>query len=125
MKSDEVIAAYIQLRDKKEAMKKRHKEELEPVNRSMEKIEGWLHRQLLDQGQTSMQTERGTAFLQRETSATVKDWDSTLEFIVNNQEWSFLEARVSKAAVQDYLKTKGELPPGVNYSETILVRVRR
>ena len=37
------IAGFIKLRDQKEAVKKKHQEELEPLNAKMQTIEGWLY----------------------------------------------------------------------------------
>lgn len=125
MKVDEAVAAYIGLRNKKEAMGKRHKEELAPIVDTMAKLENWLQKHLLEEGVDSMKTSEGTAFLQRATSATVKDWDNTLAFILENEDYSLLEARVNKTAVKDFIESNGEAPPGVNFTETIVTRVRK
>lgn len=123
---EQAIAAYIRLRDKKAEIEERQKEELVPIKNGMTKLENWLHAQMLKDGVDSMKKEGvGTAFLQRASSVTVKDWNAALDFIKESGEWSFLEARVSKTAVQDYLQEKGELPPGVEFKETMVVRVRR
>lgn len=124
-KVDEVVAAYVRLRDRKTEIQRRHKDELAPINEDMGKLEAWLQAQLLQQGVDSMKTKGGTAYLQTSSSATVKDWDATLEFIKQTNDWSFLEARVNKTAVKDYIENSGEVPPGVDYNETIVVRVRR
>lgn len=125
MKVDEAVAAYIGLRNKKEAMGKRHKEELAPIVDTMAKLENWLQKHLLEEGVDSMKTSEGTAFLQRATSATVKDWDNTLAFILENEDYSLLEARVNKTAVKDFIESNGEAPPGVNFTEIIVTRVRK
>jgi len=126
MNAADAIELYIKLRDKKTEFERKHKEELAPIKEGMEKLENWLHRHMLEEGTDSVAKRGvGTAYLQRATSVTVKDWDAALDFIVKNNEWAFLEARVSKAAVRDYLEQKGELPPGVNYTEALVVRVNR
>ena len=124
-KLDRVIAAYVKLRDAKTAMAKRHKEELSPITDKMDFLEGYLQKFLLDRNMESMRTEQGTAFLQRVSSATVKDWTATLAFIQKNKEWSFLDARVNKTAVKDYIEASGQIPPGVEFTEMIVTRVRR
>lgn len=125
MKVDEVVAAYVKLRDIKEAKKRKHSEELAPINEKMQVIESWLQNHLQVEGVDSMKTKAGTAFLQTSSSATVKDWGATLDFVKQNDEWSFLEARVNKTAVKDFIASTGEVPPGVKYEETIVTRVRR
>lgn len=126
MRVDDAIAAYIKLRDKKAEMAERHKEEMGPISEGMTKLENWLHRQMLNTGVDSFKADGvGTAFLQTMSSVTVKDWTAALNSIREEEEWSLLEARVSKSAVKDYLENKGHLPPGVELSEAMVVRVRR
>lgn len=123
-KIDAVVAAYIKLRRGKEEIKARHKEELAPINDQMQKLENWLHRELLAQGVDSFKTKMGTAFVQKNTSVTVAEWDVTLPFIQEHELWDMLEARVSKSAVQDYIESTKEVPPGVNVRVEEVVRVR-
>lgn len=125
MKVDDVVGAYVKLRDLKTSMERKHKEELEPIKKNMEKLENWLQGQLLAVGADSFKTTQGTAYFQTASSATVKEWGVTLPWIQSNDEWSFLEARVNKTAVKDYIESTGNVPPGVDYTETIVVRVRR
>lgn len=125
VKVDEIVAAYIKLRDMKDATSRRHKEELAPINEKMGKLEAWLQKHLQSEGVDSMKTKAGTAFLQSNSSATVKDWPATLEWVKDNDEWSFLEARVNKTAVKDYMESTGDIPPGVDFKTTIVTRVRR
>ena len=125
MNIDDVIRGYVKLRDEKEELEKRHKEELAPVREKMQKIEAWLQDQLQEQGLTNFKGESGTAFLQEVSSATVADWDETLKFIRENEAWELLERRVSKTVVQDYLESHDDVPPGVAYKRETVVRVRR
>ena len=124
-KVNDVVAAYVTLRDKKAEIKARHQEELAPINDKMFKLEGWLHRELNKQGVDSFKTKRGTAFVQKATSVTVQDWDATLPFIREHGLWDMLEARVSKTAVQDYIESTKDVPPGVSIKVDEVVRVRR
>lgn len=125
MKVDDAIAAYIKLRDKKAVLEREHKEELAPIKEIMDKLEGWLQKQLLADGIESMKTNVGTAFLQTASSATVRDWNATLEYIKEADEWGLLESRVNKTAIKDFIANKGEPPPGVEFREIIVTRVRR
>ena len=125
MQVDELVGIYIELRDFKDKLKRKHSGELSPVNEKMNEIENRLQQHLIEQGVDSMKTANGTAFLQNSNSATVKDWDVTLDYIKKNDEWSFLEARVNKTAVKDYIASTGEVPPGVEFTTTQVTRVRR
>lgn len=122
---DDVIAACIQLREQKEDLAKRHKEELAPINERVQKLEAWLHKQLIDQGLQNFKGKSGTAFLQTSTSVKVEDFEALLAWIQSQNAWEFLEKRASKSVVQDYVEAHGEVPPGLNINSEIELRVRR
>lgn len=126
MKLDEVVAAVIKLRDKIEAVKQGHKEQLAPLNIQMEKLEAYLHLQIQKMGVTSFAAKGvGTAYLQNVVSTKVEDWQALLEWIRANEGWEFLEKRVSKSVVESYVESHKATPPGVTISTDVEVRVRR
>lgn len=125
VKINEVVRGYVALRDKKNEMKKRHAEELRPINEKMEVIEGWLQRDLMNRGVQSEKTDSGTAYLSTVVTATVRDRDEYLKFVKEKEMWDLIENRVSKSVVSDYLEETGEIIPGVNYEKTQVVRIRR
>lgn len=125
VKINEVVRGYVALRDKKNEIKKRHAEELRPINEKMEVIEGWLQRDLMNRGVQSEKTDSGTAYLSTVVTATVRDRDEYLKFVKEKEMWDLIENRVSKSVVSDYLEETGEIIPGVNYEKTQVVRIRR
>lgn len=126
MQLDKVIGGVITLRDKIDALKKLHKEQLAPLNDQMSKLEAFLQMELNKQGVTSFAAKGvGTAYLQNVTSVTTEDWQSTLDWIKASNLWEFLEKRVSKTVVQDYMESQGEVPPGINVRTEVEVRIRR
>lgn len=122
---DDVIAGYLRLRAEKEALAKKHAGELAPVVERMVKLEGWLQKQLLEQGLQNFKGKSGVAFLQTATSVTVEDRNAMLNWIRENEAWDFLESRVSKSVVQDYMESTQEVPPGVSVKTETVVRVRQ
>lgn len=122
---DQVVAAYLQLKQQKEQMVKRHKEELAPLTDKLNKLMAWCHQQLNSQGQKNARVDSGTAFLQTDVSVTVEDWDTMLEFIKATDQFQFLERRVSKGVVQEYIEATGEVPPGVKVSADISCHIRK
>ena len=125
MTLNDVIAAYLKLRTAKEELVKKHKEELAPLNEAMLKCQLWVHQQLQSQGQQNTRTEAGSAFLQTDTSVTVESWDDTIAWIKENDAWDFLEKRVSKSVVQDYLEAANAIPPGVKVTSDISCHIRK
>ena len=122
---DEVVKGYIKLRDKKNQLKKDQAEVLKPLTEKMNLLENWLLRDLQTRKVESQKTAEGTAYITTMSAATVKDRDAFFDFVKENNMWDLLENRVSKSVVRDYLEDTGEVVPGVNYQETVAVRIRR
>ncbi len=122
---DQVIAAYLQLRQLKDETARRHKEEMAPINDKMNKLQSWVHSQLNSQGQKNARVDAGTAFLQTDTSVTAQDWDTVLQFIKDNGLFEMLERRLSKGVVTEYIESTGSIPPGVKITSEVSCHIRK
>lgn len=126
VKTNEIVDKYIKLRDKKAKMKADFDASVAEIDSLLDQMEAVIMQELDSQGATSIKTASGTAYIQSRVSASVADWDAYFfGFVVPNQAWEFLERRVSKTAVEQYKAANEDVPPGVNYSETRTVNVRR
>ena len=122
---DQVVAAYIKLRDKKASLEAVVKEQTEELVAQMTKLEAWLREQASAQGVTSFKTPHGTAFLTTVDYAQVADWDAVLDFVRKNDAYDMLERRVSKRAVRAYIDENKAVPDGITYGTRLEVNVRR
>jgi hypothetical protein len=122
---DEVVATYIKLRNKKDAIEAETKDRVKGIKEKLEQIEAWVKEQADVQGVTSFKTKHGTAFLTTSDYANVADWDAVLEFIRENEAFDMLEKRISKIAVRGYIEANKEVPPGVNYGTKLEVNIRK
>lgn len=122
---DQIVDRYIKLRDKKAEIKADYEAKVASVEEAMAKLEAMILEHLNATGCASVGCEAGTAFKQTTTSATVADWDATLNFIRENDMWHMLDRRVNKTAVVEYREANDDLPPGVNWREETVVRIRR
>jgi len=122
---DDVVAAYLKLRLKKEAIEAQVKDEVKTLKDKMEQLEAWIKEQADAQGVTSFKTKHGTAFLTTTDYANVADWDSVLTFIRENEAYDMLEKRISKVAVRGYIDANKAVPPGVNYGTKLEVNIRK
>lgn len=122
---DRVVEAYRKLRDQKKDMQDRHKEELQPIEDKLEKLENHLHQQLLANGVDSMKTAHGTAYLSRTASVKVEDWECALDFIKANDLWHMLEKRLAKSAVEEFVAGQNQNLPGTEISYIQKVNVRK
>ena len=122
---DEVVAAYLKLRDKKAQIKAEADQKAGEITVKMDKLETWVKQQADTQGVTSFKTKHGTAFLTTVDFANVADWDAVLTFVRENDAYDMFEKRISKTAVRGYIDQTKAVPPGVNYGTRIEVNVRK
>jgi hypothetical protein len=120
-----LVTRYIAARDMKTKLDAAHKTKLEPLIAAMDKTEAAILDFFTKHGMDSAKCEAGTAYKATRTSATVADMDAFLEFVRENDAWQFLEKRVAKTQVDEYVAATKTLPPGINYSAQAVVNVRR
>lgn len=122
---EQLIEKYIAVRDKKAEIVAAHKAKIATLDEVLDKLEGVLLSQLEANGMESARCKTGTVYKSTRTSATVADWDYVLNFILTNDLHNMLERRVSKQAVEQYREEHGDLPPGINWREEVVVNIRR
>lgn len=126
MKIGQVIDKYIVLREKKEAIQRRHKDELAKLNEQMSTVEKWLHRELHRDGLSKQSSEQGnTVFLQTADSCSVQDKEAFLNYVKENDRFELMDVRANKSTVRDFMGNFDEIPPGIKFTSTEVVRVRR
>ena len=126
MKLSEAVEVYIKLRDKKAQMKAAFDAEVSPINDKLAKLEAKLMEVFNNTGMDSVKTEFGTAYTVNRSTASVADREIFMDYVKNNEEWSLLEVRVSKTAVDQFREANdNEIPPGVNLRVERVVNVRR
>jgi hypothetical protein len=125
MNVDDVIAAYMKLREQKKQLEAQVKDQVSAINAKLDKLEAWVKEQADTQGVTSFKTKHGTAFLTTTDYANVADWDAVLGFVRENEAYDMLEKRISKTAVRSYIDQHKAVPPGVNYGTKLEVNIRK
>lgn len=125
MKLSEAVSLYIQMRDKKAQMKADFEASIAPLNEKMEKLEAKLLDVFNKTGMDSVKTEHGTAYTTTRTTASVADRDTFMDYVKANEEWSLLEVRASKTAVEQFKAIHDDIPPGVSIREERVVNIRR
>jgi hypothetical protein len=121
----DIIEKYIELRDKKAELAAAYKKKVAGLDSALDQLEVILLEKLNEIGMDSAKGATGTVYKSKRTSATVADWDYVLDHIQKNELWNMLEKRVSKQAVEQYVEEHGELPPGINWREEVVVNIRR
>ncbi len=122
---NELVAQYITIRDRKDALRKKYQEKNGKLNEALNLIENILIQNLDASGAESVRTTSGTCFISKRSSATVADRDAFFDFVRDHEAWDMLESRCSKNAVEQYAEESGQLPPGVNYRTERTLGVHR
>lgn len=121
----ELVEAYIKLRDKKEAANAEFKKSLEATNQVMTMLEGLLLTKLEELGVDSLSAKGiGTVYRNTSDSATVQDRQMFREWVEATCNWEAVDLRANKTVVRDMLN-KGEAVPGVKFTSTHTVGIRR
>ena len=122
----DVVRRYVELRDQIDKIAEGHKAELAPFNDAKDKIEAWLMAKMNEVGADQFKTEAGTAYRSTVVRAKVVDWQPLLDFILEHHEVDMLTKSVAGDAVKNYASEHGgALPPGVELTQVMSVRVRR
>jgi hypothetical protein len=120
-----LVSSYIMARDLKAKLKADFEAKVEPLTLAMDKTEAAILQFFDTHNMDSAKCEAGTAYKTMKSSATVADMDAFLGFVRANEAWHFLEKRVAKTQVDEYVAAHQNLPPGVNYSRIAAVNIRR
>lgn len=122
MNAADVVQMYVALRDEKAALEAQKKE----VQAKMDLLEVKLLAAFDKMGIDSVRTPFGTAYVTTRSSASVADKEVFMEYIKEHGEWALLETRCSKTAVEQFKEMHdNNLPPGVSWSQEVVVNVRR
>lgn len=121
-KMDEIIGLYIDLRDQKEQLEAKLKEDLVPIKEKMDLIENAMLKYMLEHNMKGVPTTRGTAFMKTNQYTRVTDWEQVKEFIREKQAWGLLNRAVNKTVVLG--EFNGEVP-GVAVTTENVVQIRR
>jgi hypothetical protein len=121
-----LLKLFIALRDRRTRRKADYQLDDSDDKEKQEKIEIEFLKRFNERGIDNVSARGvGTAYKSIRSSATIADWDSLFEFIQGDEAWEMLERRVNKTAIQQYKEENGDLPPGVNWSETQVINFRR
>lgn len=119
------VEQYLKLRDKIKEIEAKHKEELKKYKDTLEKLNAVILQHLTQVGGESIRTASGTAYVTTKKSASLADPQAFMDYVVSNEAWDLLDRKANVNAVEDFIGEHKAPPPGVNYSTTSLVGVRR
>lgn len=126
MDTAKLAKAYIKLRDARAQMKRQFEEQDSALKAKQERLEAEMLRFLQESNTDSVKTVAGTFYRQEEITPTGADWDAFYKWVAENDAFDFLERRIKKTAIKEYMEmNSGAIPPGVSVYREFVVRVRR
>lgn len=122
---DELVAQYVKLRDRIKEADDAHKKKTAGARELLDRLNGKMLERLNDLGGDSVKTSSGTVYRTTKKSASIADGDLFRGWVIENGAYDVVDWKANANAVEDFIKAEGSPPPGVNYSQTYLVGVRR
>jgi hypothetical protein len=124
---DQLVAKYIQLRDKQAERKKKYDADKEVLDKAKAKIEQYFLSVMNQQGLTSLPTDAGTPYRTTKTSVSVADPVSYMAWLMAEPDRLAvgLDIKANKTFVVAFKEEHNDLPPGLNWHEEVAVNVRR
>lgn len=120
-----LVERKVRLRDTLKAADEAHKAKTAAAREYSEKLDGILLAKLLASGQESAKTKNGTVYISQRKSATIADGAAFRQFVITQQKFDMIDWRANATAVADFIAENEIQPPGINFSVTNTVGVRR
>lgn len=121
----ELVHKFVTLRDKIDEADKRHKEKTKDAREMLKVLEMVLLDRLKAEDGNSFASNFGTVYRTKRPSATIADGEAFRRYVIDNAAWDLIDIRANAPATAAYLEENSALPPGINYSVTYTVGVRR
>jgi hypothetical protein len=123
---DKIVGAYIKIRDTKDALYQKYKEEANELEAQMTTLKHKLVEVSKETGVTSFSTPHGTAYRTTKTRYWTNDWDSFYKFMRDNEAMELLEKRIQQTNMKEFLEQNPDVhPPGLNVDSEYEITVQR
>lgn len=125
VKVEQRVKEYVRCRDAIKALEEKHTKEKAPLVELQNMLTGWLQSFLETAGGDSIKTKEGTCYSTTKFTASLKDPDAFMKYVIDRQDFDLLDRKANVTAVKAHVAEYGDLPPGVNLSSIKTVGVRR
>jgi hypothetical protein len=125
--TEELVTAYIALRDERAKLKEEYETADKKMVNDMEKIEQTMLSICNDVGADSIKTSVGTVFRKVNERFYCTDWENFGNYVLENEAVELLERRIHQGNFREHMANiEGQgLPPGVNVMREYGITVRR
>lgn len=123
---DQLTKVYIAMRDAKDALTDKYKQQLTTIEEQMDMVEQKLLDICKDLNVDSVRTPHGTIIRSTKARYWTNDWDSMHKFIREHDAFGLLEKRLHQTNMKEFLSENPDLlPAGLNVERSYTVVVRR
>lgn len=123
---DKLVAAYIKIRNAKEALTAEYDEKVAAFDADMKTLKEKLLEISKDTGVTSFKTDSGTAYRTIKNRYWTNDWESFYGFMRENGAMELLEKRIHQTNMREFLEDHPEMhPPGLHVDQEYEITIRR
>jgi hypothetical protein len=126
-KSKELAAAYINIRNERDILRREYENKDELLKSDMDELEQLMLALCNELGADSIKTDEGTIMRSIKERFSCNDWDNFYKFIVQNNIPQVLEKRIHQSNFKEFLSGKEDegLPDGVNVMKEFTITVRK
>lgn len=125
--TDELVSAYINLRNQREKLLREYEEADKALKADMSQIEVALLELCNSVNADSIRTSHGTVMRKLNERFFCQDWDGFYKFVLDNEAPHLLERRIHQSNFKEFLSDHNDdgLPPGINVMREYGVTVRK
>ena len=125
--TEELVGAYIALRNERAKLKEEYEEADGKLKTDMEKIEQTMLEICNEVGADSIKTSVGTVMRKVSERFYCTDWDNFKNYVLENEAVELLERRIHQGNFREHMvDIQGQgLPPGVNVMREFGITVRK
>ena len=125
--TEELVGAYIALRNERAKLKEEYEEADGKLKTDMEKIEQTMLEICNEVGADSIKTSVGTVMRKVNERFYCTDWDNFKNYVLENEAVELLERRIHQGNFREHMgDIQGQgLPPGVNVMREFGITVRK
>ena len=123
---EKIVAAYIKMRDTKEALYKEYTSKASEIEEQMQVLKHKLIEISKETGVTSFSTPFGVAYRTVKNRYWTNDWGSFYDFMREHGTRELLEKRIHQTNMKEFLENKPDVhPPGLNIDSEYEITIRR
>jgi hypothetical protein len=120
-----MVRVHFKMKAAMAELTRKYEADMAAIKEQHARVLGALHSSLLENKVKSMATGLGTFYFEKDAKISCTDWGKFRAWMIENDAMDFVEKRVSKKPVMDFMaENEDEAPPGIAALPELVVRVR-